>query len=1107
MFETIDNKNKILGDDIKQEITGGEKVRIAASCFSMYAFNELKDELSKIKELEFIFTSPTFTKENFADNLKKEKREFFIPKHTRENSLYGNEFEIQLRNKMSLKAIAKECANWVKEKVKFKSNITNGNMPNFIGIESGNKNINYMPTGGFTTTDLGYNKGNSLFTAITKSDVFEHSKYLFKMFDEICSDDKKVEDVTQNVIDYIENAYQENSPEFLYYVVLYNIFSEFLDDISEDNMPNEMTGFKNTKLWNMLYDFQKDGVIGIINKLEKHNGCILADSVGLGKTFTALAVILYYSLRNRSVLVLCPKRLADNWNQYCGNKSSNIFYSDRIRYDVLYHTDLGRTGHSNGFDLKEINWGNYDLVVIDESHNFRNNNPVKEKESRYDFLVNHIMKEGVKTKVLMLSATPVNNRYNDLKNQLALAYAQDYQAFEESLDTKSTIPTIFRQAQSVFNAWSKLPPEERTNKELIDNLSIDFKILLDSVTIARSRKNITQYYNVENIGNFPKRRKPVSIIPELTDLENVISYKEIYENIKKLTLSVYAPFEYILDSKKESYEEKFDIKIKGSGLTSKKSHRDAGIKRLMTVNLLKRLESSVESFRLTMNSLLATNKARFDRIERFIQNPDDDSFIFKVVYDYENFDQDEDGSLNPVQVNDGKDVSINLKDMDCLSWKNNIESDMKILQELLQKLYQISPEHDEKLNKLKDLISNKIEHPFNAGNKKILIFSAFADTANYLYKNISPWLKEKYDIVTAKVEGGNTKNQCDYNIGKSTDTILTMFSPISKHRDERFNIDTKITGYRNKWSAWGEDANKDIDCLIATDCISEGQNLQDCDICINYDIHWNPVRIVQRFGRIDRLGSANKEIQLVNFWPTISLDEYIKLSNRIASRMTIVDQTATADDNLLNPDDVIDDYRSVQIKKMQNGEYQDLEESDNGITITDLGLNEFRMDAVTYLKEYGEPTKVPKGLHAVVEKDESKGLVPGVIFILKNYNNNVNINKQNRLHPYYLIYIDDNGNLVHNHLDAKEILDKMRFSCKGRKEPIPAVYKIFNEETDDGLNMTKYNKLLGDGIESIVEVKAETDLMYLFKKGSDILKQQKIKGLDDFELLAFIVVK
>ena len=302
------------------------------------------------------------------------------------------------------------------------------------------------------------------------------------------------------------------------------------------------------------------------------NPLFLYSGVGLGKTFTALAVILYYSLKNRSVLVLCPKRLADNWNQYNGNKRSNIFYEDKIRYDVLYHTDLGRSGISNGIDLKQVNWGNYDLVVIDESHNFRNNNPVKEKETRYDFLMNRIMKDGVKTKVLMLSATPVNNRYNDLKNQLALAYCGDYAGFEKSLDTTSNIATIFRQAQGVFNAWSKLPPEERSNKDLIENLSIDFKILLDSVTIARSRKNIVKYYNIDSIGRFPERRKPLSYYPELTDLKGLIEYREIYECIKRMTLSVYAPFDKIFESKKSYYEELFDVKIKDSALTSKKKN-------------------------------------------------------------------------------------------------------------------------------------------------------------------------------------------------------------------------------------------------------------------------------------------------------------------------------------------------------------------------------------------------------------------------------------------------------------------------------------------------------------------------------------------------------
>ena len=1117
MFETIDNKRKLLGDDLKKELKKGSKVRIASSCFSMYAFKELKEELSQIEELRFLFTSPTFTKDQIAEGSKKEKREFFIPKQNRENSLYGSEFEIKLRNEMTLKAIAKECANWVKQKVKFKSNITNSTIPNLIGIQRDDNSVVYNPIDGFTTTDLGYQQGNSIFTAINKTDFAEQSKYMFTMFDEIWNDKNKVEDITDNVVGMIGSAYQENAPEFIYYVILYNIFSEFLDDISEDNMPNEATGFKDTKIWNMLYDFQKDGVISIINKLEKHNGCILADSVGLGKTFTALAVIAYYSLRNKSILVLCPKRLSDNWTQYCGssNDTTNIFYEDRIRYEVLYHTDLGRAGTAhNGRDLKLVNWGNYDLVVIDESHNFRNNNPVKDKETRYDFLINRVIKEGVKTKVLMLSATPVNNRYNDLKNQLALAYSQDYAAFEKSLDTKSNIATIFRNAQAVFNDWSKRPPNERNTKDLIDGLSIDFKILLDSVTIARSRKNIVKYYNVNSIGKFPNRLPPQSYFPDLTTRKDVPEYKDIYQSIKSMSMAVYGLFDYVLDSQKDKYERKYDVEIKQGNLT--RSGQTSGIKRLMTVNLLKRLESSVEAFRLTMKGMLDLNRAELRRLELFNAGQiRPDAYATKKVFNYEIFDQDEDGSLNLVQTNKGKEVQIEYSDIDRLSWKQAMKHDVQILENLLKELDKVTPEDDLKLQTLKGIITEKIQNPINEGNKKVLIFSAFADTANYLYDNLHKWLKEKYNIETAMIEGGANKTTLKH-CPKKTNTLLTMFSPISKNRDKVFGwIPKQIESYNDKGLNWSnkidkheyDDCFKDIDVLIATDCISEGQNLQDCDLCINYDIHWNPVRIVQRFGRIDRIGSKNNLIKLINFWPPLPLNEYINLTDRVKSRMTIVDQTATADDNLLNPDDQIDDYREIQIKKLRDGENIDLEETGNGISISDLGLNEFRMDAAEFIKTYGEPNRVPKGMHCVIPADKSKDIVPGVIYILRNQNDNVNINKQNRLHPYYLVYVDEHGEIVNNHLETKQLLDILRLSCKGQTQPIPSAYKMFNTETEDGLKMDKYSRLLESAIESIIEVKEKSDLMMLFKQGSAVLNDKKIKGLDDFELLAFVVVK
>ena len=1109
----IDNKMNLLGDDLKVELKAGSKVRIAASCFTLFAFNELKEELEQIEELKVIFTQPTYTKKDYiADTGKKEQREFFIPKKERESSLFGTDFEIRLRNKMGLKAIAKECARWVEEKVKFKSNMTNNIIQSFIAIEQPDgRKISYVPTpADFSASGLGYEKSNEMFTGVFKSET--QAQFWLTQFDEVFNNKDKVEEVTEQVVESITTAYKENSPEFIYFIILYNIFTEFLDDLNEDNMPNEATGFKETKLWSMLYDFQKDGVVSIINKLEKHNGCILADSVGLGKTFTALAVILYYSLRNKSVLVLCPKRLGENWTQYSGsqNDTTNIFYEDRIRYEVLFHTDLGRNGIAhNGRDLKLVNWGNYDLVVIDESHNFRNNNPVKDRETRYDFLMNHVMKSGVKTKVLMLSATPVNNRYNDLRNQLALAYSQDYNSFEKSLDTKSKVDVIFRNAQAVFNEWSKQPTSERIAKDLIDNLSIDFKILLDSVTIARSRKNITKYYNINDIGKFPNRLPPQSCYPELTLLKDVPQYKGLYQSINMLSMGVYGLFDFVLDSRKNKYEKIYDINLKQNNLTL--GGRVAGIKRLMTVMLLKRLESSVESFRSTVRSVLDFNREEMEKLDQFENGKDPNAAATKKIFNYELFDRDEDDGFNLVQVDKGKEVKIDYADIDRISWRTAMEHDIKILAQLLHEMEKITPDEDLKLQTLKGIIEEKIKNPINPNNKKILIFSAYKDTANYLYDNVNNWLKEKYGINSALVTGEG--NKVTLNASKHTNHLLTMFSPVSKKRDlvfaflEKCIKDSNSSSNHKKNKTQDDDCFEDIDILIATDCISEGQNLQDCDICINYDIHWNPVRIVQRFGRIDRLGSVNKLVGLINFWPPLPLNEYINLIDRVKSRMTIVDQTATADDNILNPDDQMDDYREVQIKKLQSGENIDLEETGNGISISDLGLNEFRMDATEYMRTYGEPGRAPKGMHAVVNKNDDLGIVPGVVFVLKNYNNNINIKSQNRLHPYYLVYLDEKGAAINTHLQVKQIMDIVRVASKGHNQPIPTAYNKFNTETDDGLKMDKYNKLLSDAIATITEVKEQSDVKSLLDGDIDVLKGTKIKGLDDFELIAFMVVK
>ncbi len=1096
-MEIINNRTKLLGDDLKAEIKSGSKIRIAASCFSIYAYAALKQELDKIEELKFLFTEPAFMDKQVSDKIRKEKREFYIPKFGAESGLCGTEFEIKLRNQMTQKAIARECAEWIKGKVQIKTLQEQSFAQTMINIQGEENGVHYVPVEGFTTADLGYESNGSKLVGIMKIDDTMQSRYFIDEFDRLWNSDQ-LQDITGAVVDYISSCYTENSPEFIYFIILYNIFKEFLQDLDEDNMPNEATGFKNSLIWSKLYNFQRDGVVGIVNKLEKYNGCILADSVGLGKTFTALAVMQYYSLRNKSILVLCPKRLEQNWTQYQGNKTTNIFYKDRIRFDVLFHTDLGRSsGKSGSTDLATVNWGNYDLVVIDESHNFRNNNSAhKDKDTRYDFLMKRIMQDGVNTKVLMLSATPVNNRYNDLKNQLLLAYCGDMEEMSKSLELSKSAQVVFNNAQKAFNAWSKLPAGERHAKDLMEQLDIDFSIILDSVTIARSRKHIQKFYDTADIGKFPTRLPTQSHYPTLTNNPQIMKYKQIYTLLLGTTMSVYAPLAMIFPSQVDKYVAKYHVDFSGEDLRAnalgqgfdRQRNRENGLKKLMTISLLKRLESSVYSFRLTLKSLIDLNNEALEKINAFLAG-NRKACIQKQVsgLDIEDLDEDE---LDTLPRLGKRTIDIELADMDVKTWQREILQDLEILQTIYKEMERVTPEEDNKLQTLKSLIAKKIAAPFNAGNKKVLIFSAFADTADYLYNNLSVWLKQTYGIYTAKIAGGNN-NKTNASGSSQTDRLLTLFSPFSK---------SKATIYPNE--------RDEIDVLVGTDCISEGQNLQDCDICINYDIHWNPVRIVQRFGRIDRIGSKNDYIQLVNFWPDLSLDEYINLNKRVSARMTIVNATATADDNLLSTEENEEmDYRKEQLKRLQEGTLQDLEDVDGNISITDLGLNDFVMDLAAYHKEHGEPRGASKGLHAVVSSDQSKGIEKGVIFVLCNRNNGVNINKQNRLHPYYLVYVKENGEVLHNHLEVKSILDVLRATCKGKKEPLSELCRSFNKETKDGAKMEKYNALLQDAAMSIVEVKEQSDLAALFKTGSKVLYQQRIDGLDDFELISFVVIR
>lgn len=1076
----FDNRASILKDDLVRVIKEGDTVSVAASVFSMYAFNELREQLESVDEFRFIYTEPTFAKER----AKKEQREFYIPRLSREQGLYGTEFEIKLRNELTQKAVASECASWIKSKARFKSS-KSGTAPVMYGLAvEGEDAAAYLGVQSFSVGALGVGD-YPVMTGVWRQNTDQSSQYL-AMFGQAWESDA-LEDVTATVIDNIQAMYRENAPELIYYAALYRIFHEFLDDVSADNLPKEGTGFRESAIWNLLYDFQRDAVLAIINKLQTYDGCILADSVGLGKTFTALAVIKYYESLNRNVLVLCPKKLSDNWTMYRNNQINNPIASDRLRYDVLYHTDLSRKRGKTvtGMDLETINWGGYDLVVIDESHNFRNGEDTATAakddgtggtENRYQRLINHVIRGGVPTKVLMLSATPVNNRFRDLRNQLRLAYQGDPAGWSEKLGLSSNIEDVFKNAQGAFTVWSKLPAEERSTEALTDSLDFDFFKVLDQVTVARSRKHIQRYYDVSAIGPFPRRNDPVSIYPKLSTLPNSTTYSEIANSLDLLKLAVYIPSHYLLPSARGKYEDK------NGNLTT--SGRETGVRKLMAANLLKRLESSISSFRLTLERVFSVMNQCLNTIEVFkaegavTAKVDASSFGKDFDLDYEDADF--------MDFSVGGKTQFDLRDLDWKSWEKDVRDDAQTIEGLLEMIRGIDAEHDDKLLRLERLIAEKAENPINSGNKKVIVFTAFADTANYLYEHVSEFASRELGLGVAEVTGsGGGKTNVDGVRGDLSE-ILTCFSPVSKDRDKVY---PRLRG-------------KDIDILIATDCISEGQNLQDCDYLVNYDIHWNPVRIVQRFGRVDRIGSKNDVIQLVNFWPDEDLDNYINLKARVENRMHAVVMTSTGDDDYINEDEKGDlEYRKQQLEQMKH-EVVDLEDVSGGVSITDLGLNDFRMDLVSYYQENPDIDRVPTGIDAVVEGD-----TPGIIFVLRNVNQELDAKTRNQIHPFYLVYVSDEGEVVHGYLDPKESLDVMRRLCKGKSEPDSALCRAYNKATKNGRDMHAASGLLRSAIESIVEEKAEADLDSFFSGGTTSFLENDVAGLDDFELICFLVVR
>ncbi len=1090
-----DNRKRgSVGEFLREKIKHNSKLSIVSAYFTIYAYEALKNKLDNIHNLNFLFGEPRFIKS--IDPNKIDKQTFKIEID-----------ELKLLKQLKQKRVAKECSVWIKEKVIIKSikqiNLLHGKMYHIDnnGIEDA-----ILGSSNFTLNGLGLGSNPNIELNL-EVDSKRDNNDLKEWFYDIWNNIELVEDVTDKVLEYLKQLHQNNSPEFIYYKTLYHIFEKFLAEQDKISLLEDVK-LIDTQIWNILFEFQKDGVKGAINKIINHNGCIIADSVGLGKTFEALAIIKYFELRNNRVLVLCPKKLRENWTVYQAhnNDKSNFFIEDKFSYSVLSHTDLSREkGKTGDINLATINWGNYDLIVIDESHNFRNNVKGKRdkdgntiRKSRYEKLMEDIIQEGLKTKVLLLSATPVNTNLKDLRNQILFITAGIDNAFSETIGI-SSIKETTRITQWIFTNWVKEKEKNKlTSKDLIEDIPPSFFKLLDELTIARSRKHILKYYkdSITKLGGFPKREKPSSIYSEIDLKGRFMSYDKLNDEISNYKLSLFSPFKYLKEEFQEYYEEKASRRIKYFS----QGDRENFLIGMMKINFLKRLESSIKSFAITMGRTIDKIEKLEEKIKHFkkiqIQNPDKNYAILELEALNE-----EDEELQDVFT--GTKLKYNLAHFRLDEWLKDLSEDNKQLDILYNSALSVKPERDAKLAKLKELIKEKVENPSvnkkGKLNKKVLIFTAFADTVYYLYDELKDWIRKELKVNIAMLSGGAKANKT--TLGKNDfNRILTNFSPISKNRD----LDTSMP------------QDEEIDILIATDCISEGQNLQDCDYLINYDIHWNPVRVIQRFGRIDRIGSLNKSVSMINFWPTEDLNKYINLKNRVEARMALVDISATASDNILETDEIKDlikddlKYRDKQLLRLKE-EILDLEDFNDNISLTDFTLDDFRIELLKYLEKYKiKLAEAPLGLYAITpSNNEYKQIKEGIIFCLKQKSSIKENSKINPLEPYFLVYITKDGLIRYNFTNPQNILEIYRILCSNKEKPYEELCKLFDKETDNGKNIELYSNLLSKSIIAIKKRFEKKAIANLFsnRDGTIPNKDKQIKDTSDLELITWLIIK
>jgi hypothetical protein len=1049
-------------DELRAALVPPSSLGLASSQFSLFAFAEMREWLEKLHDCRMVLPSAS----------------------GEELGLIGTDADRTFRNRLQLRWLARECSSWIKRKVELR--LAPGKLPQSILVAGmpGSENQRVI-TGNcaFTTDGLGITPGNQ-FGLIQCSEGPHESAILGSWLTSLWNALPASDEHRSGFLSVLQDLADWKAPSLVYYLMLFQVFKDSGDEFDEERIVKSATGIRDTTVWKKLYKFQRDGVIGAIDKLERLGGCIIADSVGLGKTFEALAIIKYYELRNDRVLVLVPKRLRDNWTLYKSNDRRNFLASDRFHYDVLNHTDLSRDGGTSGdIDLAHVNWGNYDLVVIDESHNFRNKSAHSTHDTRYDRLMQRIIKAGVKTRVLMLSATPVNNRLADLKNQIAFVTEANDTALNEH-----GIPSIeatVRQAQLQFNRWMAMEDAQRSSAHLLEMLGFDYFKLLDLLTIARSRKHIEKYYGTTETGRFPERMKPINIKREVDLNGEFRSIREINSEIRRLTLAAYAPLRYLLPHKRADYDAKYSTKLRGGDGFFRQADREESLVHLLRVNVLKRMESSVSSFYLTVQRQLADVEATLSRIEAQAEALDE--------INIEDVDV-EDSAFESLLV--GRKVKVLLQDVDRIKWRQDLIEDRNRLATLLSAANQVTAARDAKLKALREVIEHKCRAPLNPGNRKLLVFTAFADTAQYLYRELAGWALKEFSLHAALVTGTGQNQATVPRLRKDFVSIITAFSPRSKERPEDLASD-------------GE-----IDLLIATDCVSEGQNLQDCDTVVNYDIHWNPVRIIQRFGRIDRLGSSNERIQLINFWPNLELEEYINLEQRVSGRMVLLDISATGEENIIehqSGDQMNDlEYRRNQLITLMTA-VPDLEDLSSGVSIADLTLNDFRIDLAGFLKEHpGTLESLPFGTFAVTATQTVSvaTIPPGVIFCLRAVGESAlkTIELGYPLAPHYVVHVGNDGAVLLPFTQVKQLLDRLKRLSIGRDWPDAGACASFDKDTKGGKEMGAIQELLATAVASVVGKKEERALASLFVPGGTHAVKGEFQGINDFEVIAFLVV-